>query len=327
MYQQVRVLDVHGHVTMPPEYMAYAATLIAANGPDSQLEISDTAIAAAQERHLAALDERGIDVQLLGPRPYATFASARPRVQRAWALTTNDLIDRVCRMYPDRFVGMAQLPQGLEITPKESADELERCVTRYSFAGCYLNPDPTGDRQAPGLDDRYWDPVYEVAQRLDVPIFIHPSGSADRRVEHLYANYQINNVLEEYVATQLLSRGDVFSRFPGLRVVVAHAGGALDRWIRSDPHVGQADLSQNLFFDTCAHDSTFLGAAIRQRGVDQMLFGSEVPGSGKSIRPESGRPADDLVPVLAVLGGLSDDDRLKILNANPMRVFPALRRF
>ena len=66
-------------------------------------------------------------------------------------------------------------------------------------------------------------------------------------------------------------------------------------------------------------------AAIRQRGVDQLVFGSEAPGSGTSVKnPETGRPSDDLVPVLERMTFLSADDRRKILHDNVLRVFPRL---
>jgi predicted TIM-barrel fold metal-dependent hydrolase len=153
---------------------------------------------------------------------------------------------------------------------------------------------------------------------------IHPAGSRDPRVIALNANYQVNNVLEEYLATQLLTRTDIFEKFPSLKVVVCHCGGSLDRWIKTDPHMGQRDVSKNLFFDTCAHDEAFLEAAFKQRGVSQMLFGTEVPGSGGAPRPESGKPADDLVPIIDKLEILSEQDKINVFHENPKRVFPKM---
>jgi predicted TIM-barrel fold metal-dependent hydrolase len=176
------------------------------------------------------------------------------------------------------------------------------------------------------LNEPYWYPLYEKAQEWNIGLVVHPSVTYDRRVEVLDANYQINNVVEEYIATQLLSRTDVFKRFPELRVVVCHCGGALDRWAPTDPHLNQNNINKNLFFDTCAYDEHFLEAAIKQRGVDQMLFGTEVPGSGKAVRPDTGRPADDIVPMIGGFTFLSDEERLKIFNGNPKRVFPQMAK-
>jgi predicted TIM-barrel fold metal-dependent hydrolase len=86
------------------------------------------------------------------------------------------------------------------------------------------------------------------------------------------------------------------------------------------------DFTNNLTFDTCAYDPDFMATAIKQRGVDRMLFGTEVPGGGTaSLNPWTGKVADDLVPVLEHMDFLSDDDRLKILNGNAKRIFPRLK--
>jgi predicted TIM-barrel fold metal-dependent hydrolase len=328
MYNGKKVLDVHGHISRPPEYMAYAATVMASNGPApvGGFRITDEKLEVMQQRHLKELDDRRIDVQLLGPRPFSNFHWMRPHLQDAWSRFTNDLIAQAVRLHPDRFLGMAQLPQSAELDTRHCLPELNRCIHELGFVGAYVNPDPSGNRDAPGMDDPYWFPLYERAQELGIGLIVHPAATFDRRVERITNNYQFANVIEEYIATQLLSHTDVFERFPGLRITVCHCGGALERFIKSDPHVSQRDISKNLFFDTCAHDVDFLTAAIKQRGVAQMLFGSEVPGSGGAPRPETGRPADDLVPVIAGFDFLSEDDKLRIFNGNPKAVFPQFAR-
>lgn len=328
MFKGHRVLDVHGHLSRPPEYMAYAGMVLANNGafPPNSFRVSDARLEESQARHLKELDGRQIDAQLLGPRPFSSFHWMRPILQSAWTRFTNDLIAQAVRLHPDRFLGMAHLPQNAEQDTGGCLPELNRCVEELGFVGAYVNPDPSGRRDAPGMDQPYWFPLYERAQELNVGLMVHPAATFDRRVEHIPDNYQFANVIEEYIATQLLSQSNVFERYPQLRITVCHCGGALDRWIKTDPHLGQRDVSANLFFDTCAHDRDFLEAAIKQRGVGQMLFGTEVPGSGGATRPESGRPADDLVPVIAEFDFLSDDDKLAIFNRNPKKAFPQLAR-
>ena len=91
------------------------------------------------------------------------------------------------------------------------------------------------------------------------------------------------------------------------------------------PYRLQKDLSKNLFYDSCAYDVNFLTAAIKQRGVDQTLFGTESPGSGGAVRPDTGRPSDDLVPVIDSLEFLTAEDKLKIFQKNPLRVFTKVK--
>lgn len=327
MYNGQQVIDVHGHMSTPPQFRAFVANMISQNTPQSaeRLEISDELLEKAQARHLKLMDERNIDVQLLGPRPIAMWHWTRPYLQERWCKVTNDVIARIVKLHPDRFVGMAQLPQNSKVDTRNCVPELERCVKELGFVGAYINPDPAGDRQTPGVHEEYWYPLYEKAQQLDVPLMVHPSISYDRRLEVIPANYQMNNYIEEFIAMHLLSHSNVFQTFPRLRVVICHCGGALNRFIPTDHHIAQKDLSKNLFYDCCAYDDDFLTAAIKQKGIDQMLFGTEAPGSGGATRPDTGRSSDDLVPVIDSLKILSTEDKIKIFNKNPLRVFTRVK--
>jgi len=328
MFNGQKFLDVHGHMSTPPHFRAYAYNLIALRSPgEGGADIPEEALDAAQKRHLKVMDDRNIDLQLLSPRPVAMMHWEAAFLVDKWTRVTNDTIHRIHTMYPDRFVGIAQLPQNSKIATSNCVAELERCVTEYGFVGALVNPDPAGDRQTPGAHTEYWYPLYEKAQQLDVPLIIHPSISKDPRIEIVPHSYQINNVTEEYIWTQLMLHSDIFKTFPRLKIVVCHCGGALSRFIEVDArHAGRlSQMTNNLFFDTCAYDETFLAAAIKQKGVDQMLFGTEAPGSGGAVRPDTGRTSDDMVPIIDEIEFLSTEDKLKIFNANVKKVFTRLK--
>jgi predicted TIM-barrel fold metal-dependent hydrolase len=230
-------------------------------------------------------------------------------------------------MVPDRFLGAAMLPQ-LSDAPDLSncLDELNRCVTELGFAAAYVSPDPAGRRTTPGMHEPYWYPLYARAQELGIPLIVHGTNSLDPRFRVVPHNYQLGFYTEQYLAGQFLSHGDVFERFPELKVIICHCGGGLDRFIPTDHHIAQKDLSENLFYDTCAYDLNFLEAAIKQRGVPRLLFGTEAPGSGRAVRPETGRTSDDLVPIIGAFDFITEDDKIKIFNENPARVVPALAK-
>ncbi len=325
MYNGQTVVDVHGHMTTPAPFRQFLAETVAQNTPGRKLDMSDEQLENAQQRHLKFMDDRNIDVQLIGPRPIAMWHWMRPFLQDFWASTVNNVIARIVKLHPQRFRGMAQLPQSKEKDTRNCVAELERCVKELGFVGAYLNPDPAGDKQTPGVHDEYWFPLYQKAVDLDVPLMIHPSITYDRRLEVIPANYQMNNYIEEFIAQQLYSHSNVFETFPKLKIVVCHCGGALNRFIPTDRHVGQKDLRNNLYYDCCAYDVNFMIAAIKQRGVDQMLFGTESPGSGGAVRPETGKPSDDLLPVIDSLDFLSAEDKMKIFQKNPLRVFAKVK--
>lgn len=326
MYNGQTVVDVHGHMTTPAGFRQFLAEIVSQNTPGRKLEVTDEQLENAQQRHLKFMDDRNVDVQLIGPRPIAMWHWMRPFLQEFWAETTNNVIARIVKLHPDRFRGMAQLPQcSISKDTRNCLPEFERCVKELGFVGAYLNPDPGGDKQTPGVHEEYWFPLYEQAVELDVPLMIHPSVTYDRRLEIIPANYQMNNYIEEFIAMQLLTHSKVFEIFPKLKITICHCGGGLNRFIPTDKHVGQGDFSKNLFYDCCVYDVHYLEAAIKQRGVDQILFGTESPGSGGAIRPETGMPSDDLIPVIDGLNFLSTEDKLKIFQTNPLKVFTKVK--
>jgi predicted TIM-barrel fold metal-dependent hydrolase len=312
-------------MTTPAVFRQFLAECVSQNTPNRKLDMSDDQLEAAQQRHLKFMDDRGIDVQLIGPRPIAMWHWMRPFLQDFWAKTTNDVIARIVKLHPDRFRGMAQLPQSKEKDTRNCLAEFERCIKELGFVGAYLNPDPAGDKQAPGVHEEYWHPLYDKAVQLDVPLMVHPSTTYDKRLEVIPANYQMNNYLEEFVAMNLYMHSKIFQTFPKLKIVICHCGGGLHRFIANDHHVGQGDFSKNLFYDSCVYDVNYLEAGIKQRGVDQVLFGTESPGSGGAIRPDTNRASDDMIPVIDSLAFLSAEDKLKILQKNPLKVFTKVK--
>jgi predicted TIM-barrel fold metal-dependent hydrolase len=250
-----------------------------------------------------------------------------PHLLPAWARYVNDMIRQQCEFFPGRFLGACQLPQDSAAEDLSGClDELNRCVTEYGFVAAYVSPDPAGCRTTPGMHEPYWYPLYERAQELGIPLIVHGTNALDPRFRVVPHNYQLSFVTEQYLAGQFLSHSDVFDRFPELRIIICHCGGALDRFIPTDHHIAQRDLSENLFYDTCGYDVHFLEAAVKQRGADRMVFGTEAPGSGNAVRPETGRTSDDLVPVIDGFGFLATEDKVKIFNSNPAKVIPALAK-
>src|SRR6266568_4384783 len=127
------------------------------------------------------MDEAGIDVQVISHGAPSTqrldAATAVPLAKRA-----NDRLHEAVRAHPDRFAGFAALPTA---DPKAAADELERTVTKLGYKGAMVNG-LTG-----GLfhdDERFW-PIYERAQALDVPIYIHPALPQQAVIEAYYKGY------------------------------------------------------------------------------------------------------------------------------------------
>jgi 4-oxalmesaconate hydratase len=251
-----------------------------------------------------------------------------PEVASAWAEACNDLVHRVTCLYPEHFAGVCQLPQTPDGTLDGCVRELRRCVEDLGFVGCNLNPDPSGGHwTSRPLTDEYWYPLYEAMVELDVPAMIHVSASCNPNFHALGAHY-LN--ADTSVFMQLVE-GDLFGRFPTLRFVIPHGGGAVPyHWGR---YRGLADrlgrpelrghLMGNVFFDTCVYHQPGIDLLHRVIDVDNILFASEMLGAVRGVDPETGFHWDDTLRYVDHLG-LPDEDRRKVLELNARRVYPRL---
>jgi predicted TIM-barrel fold metal-dependent hydrolase len=330
MYHTVKVLDVHAHPRWPAAAEAYLARILGVNAPappplgggrGQQPGLTDDDFRLAAAPHVQYIDQLSIDVQLLGPGPTRWMGFIEPHLIAAWTRHVNDVTHKQVELYPRRFVGAAQIPMVSDAPDlSHCLAEIDRCVHEYGFVAVYASPDPAGRNTTPAMHEAYWFPLYEKCQAMGLPIIVHGTNTQDPRHRIIPLGYFI----EEYWASQFLSHGDVFERYPELRVVISHCGAGLHRHPPTDRHLAQKDLRRNLFYDTSAYDLNFLEAGLKQHGVSQSLFGTEAPGSGGFPRPESGRPHDDLVPVIGEFPFLSEEDRVSIFNTNPALVFPRL---
>lgn len=336
MHDGRKVLDVHGHVSAPLSLYTPVLLMLAANSPMPSavktgpmppiLPYDISELEPAVDAHIRQLDKRRIDVQIVGPKPPMQFGWAPAHIIEASAALTNDLIDAQCRLVPDRFVGAAQLPQRPDAPDAtHMLAELNRCVLDLGFVAAYVSPNPSGTRSAPGMHSRYWEPLYERAAHLDVPLIVHASANRDERSNDIFLGFQLDYQAEEYHAKQFVLRGRVFDRHPDLRMLICHCGGVLERYPAADPaHMVADDFVDNLFYDTCAYDTEFLSAAIRQIGPGRMCFGSEVPSAAGTTRDDAGRPSDDLVSKIDEFDWLDESEKAAIFHENPIRFCKAL---
>jgi predicted TIM-barrel fold metal-dependent hydrolase len=338
MYNGIPVLDVHSHIRWQRGANSFMNFLMSSNtalpsplagGKSSEVPgMRDEDFREAAERHAKYLDEHSIDVQILGPHPVEVHGWMEPHIFKSWTTYVNDAIFKMVQARPDRWVGACQLPQDPRAPDaRHMVPELERCVSDYAFVATYVSPDVTGRRDSPGMNDPYWFPLYERCQELGVPILIHGTSGLDPRYRVVPHNYQLAFLSEQYFALMFLRHSDVFERFPELKILVCHMGGALDRFIKQSDFLAPKKDLHNLYFDSCAYDLPYLAAAIKQRGVSQVCFGVEAPGSGGTIRPETGKPSDDLVPLIgdhAELKFLTEEDKLNIFHHNPAKFCPGL---
>jgi predicted TIM-barrel fold metal-dependent hydrolase len=275
------------------------------------------------ELRLREMDEAGIDFQVL--------SHGAPSLQRMaadvavpLAKKANDRLNEVIRENPSRFAAFAQLPTS---DPKAAADELERTVTRLGFKGAMLHGLTA---QGEFLDlNKFW-PIYERAQALDVPVYLHPAVPHRAVIDAYYRDY-----LEKFpglmtaawgftveTATQgiRLVLSGVFDAYPGLKIILGHLGESLpfSAW-RIDMALARPGNTASAFRDTFrSHfwittsgnfSTPALLCCVLEMGADRILFSVDYP----FVPNPPGLKWMRDVP-------LGPEDREKILSGNARRL-------
>jgi len=333
------IIDCHGHYTTAPgalqrfrdgQLAAFKGGAGTGATPLAEPHISDDEIRESLENAQLKLQrERGTDLTIFSPRASAMgHHLGDETVSGRWSRVCNDLIHRVCNLYPRNFVGVCQLPQSPGVAAAHSAAELERCVRELGFIGCNLNPDPSGGHwNSPPLTEPYWYPLYEKMVELDVPAMVHVSASCNPNFHATGAHY----LNADTTAFMQFLTSDLFRDFPTLRFIIPHGGGAVPfhwgrfRGLAQDlkrPPLEQG-LLNNVYFDTCVYHLPGIELLCKVVPLDNILFGSEMVGAVRGIDPRSGHYYDDTKRYIDALP-LAAADRERLFSANAQRVYPRL---
>jgi aminocarboxymuconate-semialdehyde decarboxylase len=259
-------------------------------------------------RILAGLDHRKLEL-LLG--------WAEPAVAERIARAMNDGIAGLVRSHPDRFLGLGMLPMQ---DGERAARELERAVTTGGLRGFEICTHVNGmDLDHPSLR-----PVFQAAERLRVPLFLHPQNWGDmRRVQDLHLWNLVGFPAETALAAARLILGGVFERFPQLRVILAHGGGFFPYQVGRLDHgyAVRRELNEHLarrpseyleciYSDSLTHSEASLRFLLDRLGDDHVVIGSDYPFG-------MGHPA----PVDAVRRmGLGPEREARVLGRNLARL-------
>ena len=334
------IIDCHGHYTTAPKALqTYRDAQIAglkhpqpaASRTKGIVSITDDEIRESLENaQLKFQRERGTDVTIFSPRASAMAHHIGDETTSLhWSQHCNELIHRVCSLFPQNFVGVGQLPQTPGVPPSNCIDELVRCVKDFGFIGCNLNPDPSGGYwKDPPLTDKWWYPIYEKLVELDVPAMIHVSASCNPNF-HTTGGHYING---DTTAFMQLITADLFKDFPTLKFIIPHGGGAVPyhwggyRGIAQDlkKPLLKDHLLNNVFFDTCVYHQPGIDVLFQVIPVGNIMFASEMVGAVRGIDPETGHYYDDTKRYIDALK-ISESDKRKVFEGNARRVYSRLK--
>ncbi len=271
---------------------------------------------------LEMMDRCGIEAQVLSlvsPGVQIFEASEGTRLAREY----NNSLAAAAKGHSGRFIGLACIsPQ----SPDEAADELERAVRELGFKGGIINSHTKGEY----LDDRKYWVIFERAQKLNVPIYLHPRSPSPDMMKPFTGYPMLDSAMWGFSAEaglhsmRLICSG-LFDEFPGLKIVLGHLGETIpfvlaridNRWsvapfpkkLKKLP--GQY-FKENFVVSTSGmnEDPAALVFTISALGADNIMFAADYPMEDM----EGAVQFIDAAPI-------SEKDREKICRFNAERIF------
>jgi 4-oxalmesaconate hydratase len=330
------IIDCHGHYTTTPpgvgEWRDAQKAAVAADpayvGEKGTIRVTDDEILHSIEANQLRLQrERGADLTIFSPRAsWMAHHVGNEHTSTFWSQHQNELIRRVCDLFPENFAPVCQLPQSPGVAIDASVAELRRCVDELGFIGCNVNPDPTGGFwTGPPLYDRYWWRLWEAMVELDVPAMIHVSAACNDNFTTTGSHYL---GADTTAFMQALSSG-FMADFPNLRWIIPHGGGAVPyHWGRfkgmaADNGWDFEGLHDHIWYDTCVYHQPGVDLLLRVVPSTNVVFASEMVGAVRGIDPDTGYYYDDTKRYVDD-AAITDAEREAIFDANIRRVYPRL---
>jgi hypothetical protein len=273
---------------------------------------------------IAGMDASGITMQVLSfSGPGADLLEPAESIR--FARDSNDGLARRIAERPDRYAGFAALPM---TAPDAAADELERAVGELGFRGAMVN----GTTEGRFLDDPVFAPILARAERLGVPLYIHPHLPPEP-VRHAYYDGLPGNAgfllsmagwgwhAETAMHVLRLVLAGTLERHRGLRLIIGHMGEMLPMMLaRCDAILGQEakglrrGVAQTILDQVHITTSGIftlppLLAALTTFGAERIIFSIDYPYSPNRM----GRDFLDKLP-------LSPDDIVRIAHGNADRL-------
>lgn len=282
-------------------------------------------LADVGEKRIAEMDAAGIDVQVISLTSPGTEQLPGEEASTL-ATESNDGLAKAIEQNPKRLAGFAAIPTA---SPEEAADELERTVRDYHFKGALIN----GHCRGRYLDDRFFWPIFERAQELAVPIYLHPTRPPQPVVQASFVGNFPEEVtrqlsiaawgwhIETAVHVIRIIAGGVFDQYPKLQLIIGHLGEGLPFMLqRLDQNLPRQMTELDRPFSSYLRENihyTFSGFnflppflnLLMEVGVDRIMFSTDYPYASMA----EGRAFLDRLPV-------SPADRERIAHGNAERL-------
>ena len=317
--KRVKTVDVHAHCAVP-EALALMNLKLAGPGLRPDLDMASQVAVRLQ-----AMDEQGIDVEALSINPnwYKTDRDLAKQIIKI----QNEKLAEACAANPERFVAFATV--ALQ-HPDLAAEQLEEGVKKYGLRGAGIGGNVAGEE----ISDPKFHPFWAKAEELGVVVFIHPQGDGataqlgQRFKGNGYLGNVIGNPLETTIALSHLIFEGTLDKFPGLKIIAAHAGGFLPSYAGRSDHgcptrpdlcpggthgtikKQPSEYLKQLYYDTMVFRPEGVRHLVAEVGASQLVVGTDFPYPWTKTA----------VDLILKTPGLSDDDKTAILGGTAAKL-------
>lgn len=267
------------------------------------------------EKRIEDMDKEGVDIQVLSPIPVTFSYWAEPAKAEEFSKIQNDGIAETVKENPDRFIGLGTVPMQ---DTETSIREMERCIFELGLKGIEIGTNVNGKN----LDNPDFAEFFEMAEKWNVPLFIHPweTLGRDRFPRHNFM-YTVGMPSETALAAASLINGAVMEKHPNLKVCFAHGGGSfpyilprLDQGWNVWPDIRRTEYppsfyAKKFYFDGLVYDPMNLNYLIERFGYKKVVMGSDYPFLLRENPP--GKIIDNTL-------SLTDEQRAAILGGNAL---------
>ncbi len=317
--KRVKTVDVHAHCAVPEALALMNLKL------EGRALRPDLDMASQMAVRLQAMDEQGIDVEALSINPnwYKTDRDLAKQIIKI----QNEKLAEACAANPERFVAYATV--ALQ-HPDLAAEHLEEAVKKYGLRGAAIGGNVAGEE----ISDPKFHPFWAKAEQLGVVVFIHPQGDGapaqlgQRFKGNGYLGNVIGNPLETTIALSHLIFEGTLDKFPGLKIIAAHAGGFLPSYAGRSDHgcPTRPDLCpggthgtikkqpteylKQLYYDTMVFRPEGVRHLVAEVGASQLVVGTDFPFPWTKTA----------VDLILKTPDLSDDDKTAILGGTAAKL-------
>ncbi|WP_428329859.1 amidohydrolase family protein [Mucilaginibacter sp.] len=291
----MRIVTLEEHISFPEMTSKIPKEALGGFGQSVAMQRMAPKLADITGERLQSMDDNGISMQVLSvDSSGANLLNTQDGPD--FAMQYNDLIAERIKGFENRFTGFALLPM---TAPVAAADELERAVKQHNFCGAMIR----GLTQEKFLDQPEFAPIFERAEKLDVPIYLHPGLPPKGVADIYYSGLPNYSGMAEALACygwgwhsetalhvlRLLFSG-IFDQYPKLKLIIGHMGEMLPMMMaRSEKALkpGNGGANQRTLTDTFRdqlHITTSgfftqppLKIALDTFGIDNIMFSVDYP--------------------------------------------------